>query len=84
MWVCVGGVEAYVGWGGGGSYMDGWAERGYFQGKGERSLGNKLQAQCSINPNGWNLVGFNQRREWEREGDQITAQCRVRFSRHRK
>ena len=47
-------------------YVDGWAERGYFQAKGERSLGNKLQAQCSINPNGWNLVGFNQRREWER------------------
>ena len=50
----------------GGLYVDGWAERGYFQAKGERSLGNKLQAQCSINPNGWNLVGFNQRREWER------------------
>ena len=43
----------------------GWAEKGYFRGKGERSLGKKLQTQCAVNPNGWNLVGFNQRREWE-------------------
>ena len=42
-----------------GVYVDGWAERGYFQAKGERSLGNKLQTQSK---NGWNLVGFNQRK----------------------
>ena len=58
-------VDMWMGMGVLGGHVDGWPERGIFRPK----VSAHLETNCTlgaVNPNGWNLVGFNQRKERER------------------